>query len=63
MNNSFEIQKLRNRRHRLMFYRQILTNRFDNKTTLSSIYVEMESYETKCAISTIKKVLSQNRGK
>lgn len=63
MNNSFEIQKLRNRRHKLTYYRQILTNRYDNKTTLGAYYAEMESYETKCAISTIKKVLSQNRGK
>ena len=63
MNNNFRIQKLRDRRHKVMNYRQILINRFDNidlKTTLSEFYQKMESYEVRCAIYTLKKVL--NRG-
>ena len=60
MNNSFKIQKLRDRRHKLMYYRQVLTNRLDdknNKTTLGAYYAEMENYDTKCAIATIKRIL------
>lgn len=62
MNNNFRIQKLRDRRYDLMNYRQLLISKFNisPKKTLSEFYQEMESYEIRCAIYTLKKVL--NRG-
>lgn len=62
MNTNYRIKKIKDRRYELMNYRQLLINKLNvnPEKTFSEFYQEMESYEVRCAIYTLKKVL--NRG-